>query len=198
MRTSLSVTQTQCAATSRSERNPIFSSHSTGRNPVFLRWLYTSARVSLRCVWIPTPLRSAASSLSLPDELLSFRAGPPPLRRKGLVEDDPREEGANPGLPRRAGNLVLPVEEVVERRRAGLQHLDGSEEGRHLDVPPGELSVDRECAFEHRLQRDVVRRPSQQRVRHVGVGIDQPRQDRAVRTVEDLVRRAPPLADLPA
>src|SRR3989441_3697910 len=56
---SFSVTQTQWAATRRSPRNPIFSSHSTGLRPVFLRWLYTSVRVSERCVWSPTSSRSA-------------------------------------------------------------------------------------------------------------------------------------------
>ena len=132
-------------------------------------------------------------ALHLPGELLRVLQRAPPLGRERLVEDDPRQEAADPGLAHAPRDLVLPVEQVVERRRAGFQHLDAPEERAHLHVPPREPRVDRERGLEHRLERDVVRRPAEERVRDVVVRVDQPGEDRHVRAVDHPLRGVPDL-----
>src|SRR5213594_2730233 len=64
----------------------------------------------------------------LGDERLRVLQRAPALRRERIVQGDPGEEAAHPGLPNGPGDFVLPIEEIVIARRAGANHLDASEE----------------------------------------------------------------------
>ena len=119
----------------------------------------------------------------------------PVLRRPRFVQRHPGQEAPDAGLSHGPCDLVLPVEQVVEARRAGPDHFDAAEQGSNLDVPSGELRVDCGRLRQHFLQRNIVRDSAQQGVWDVVVEVDQPRQNRAPRAVDDFVRGAIHLSD---
>src|SRR5438552_15800087 len=79
---------------------------------------------------------------------------------------------------------------MMKARRAGANRRVASEERADLAVAALEFRIDPGRLREHLLQRHVFRHPAQERVRDVMMEVDEARQDRGTRTIDDLVRLA--------